>query len=106
VTVIRCLCPYCGELELSAKDMHLVTYDRVDRDYYEFICPECEQLVRKSADTYVVGALRSGSVPETRIRLPIEALDEKRAEQVPLTYDDLLDFVLGLGETDELASAQ
>lgn len=103
-TIIKTLCPYCGELQLGPKDLHLQTYDQGDRDYYEFICPECEQLIVKPADKYIVRALRMGRVPETHTLLPDEILDPKR-EQGPLGYNDLLDFVLELGVTDDLSSS-
>lgn len=106
MTVIKARCPTCGNLEMSPPDFHLQTYDRGGRDYYEFICPKCDELVVKQADARIIATLRTGRVPETRIFLPIEALDPKREEGVSLTYDDLLDFCLELGETDDPSSAQ
>lgn len=104
MTVIRTSCPSCGDLELSPPDLHLQTYDRAHWNFYEFICPLCGELIQKPADAHIVTALRLGMVPETRTVLPEEALDPQRRVSAPLTYDDLLDFALQLGATDELAA--
>lgn len=104
MTIIRATCPYCGDLELSPPDLHLQTYDKPGWDYYEFICPNCCQLIKKPADCHVVTALRIGQVSETRTVLPEEMLDPKRDARAPLDYNDLLDFVLELGAAKDLTT--
>lgn len=103
MTVIRTICLGCTTtLEMGPADVHLVTHDRGERDFYEFICPVCDELNRKPADIHVIRVLRYGKVPETCIRVPEEAFDPKRDSTLPLTSDDMLDFVLGLKEMDVL----
>ena len=50
----------------------------------------------------VVSLLVSGGVPAQVWELPTEALEDK--DGPVLSYDDLLDFALQLGETDLLAA--
>ena len=70
--------------------------------YYAFDCDSCGCEVRKPADDHVVSLLVSGGVPATVWDLPAESLEPKSGPV--LSYDDLLDFALQLGETDLLAS--
>lgn len=103
MTVIRTSCTDCfADLEMGPTDVHLVVHDRGDNDFYEFICPCCSGLIRKPADVYVVKVLRFGQVPETRMKVPDEMFDSKREQPNPITYDDLLDLVVGLRELDSL----
>jgi hypothetical protein len=69
--------------------------------YYAFDCPSCRVEVRKPADDHVVSLLLSGGVPATPWDLPAEARETHAGPR--LSYDDLLDFALQLGETDLLA---
>jgi len=73
------------------------------RSYYAFSCSTCLEEVRKPADDHVVSLLVSGGVQATVWDLPGEALETK--DGPPLSYDDLLDFALRLGETDLLSAA-
>lgn len=99
MTVIRTVCLTCTTtLEMGPADVHLVTHDKGDRDFYEFTCPVCDELNRKPADVHVIRVLRFGKVPETRMKVPDEAFDPKRDWVLRLTPDDVLDFVLGLKE--------
>lgn len=96
-TTIRAACPACGDIDLTPPDVHLHTYAPSDgRDFYEFICPACGDLVQKDAGPHIIALLRSGSVPETRTFLPIEALDPMRRLGEPFSEDDVLDFVLDM----------
>jgi hypothetical protein len=70
--------------------------------YYAFDCHTCGSEVRKPADDHVVSLLVSGGVPAMVWDLPAEVLEIKTGPV--LSYDDLLDFALQLGETDLLAS--
>ena len=67
-----------------------------------FECQSCGVEVRKPADDHVVSLLVSGGVPAQVWELPGEALEDKGGPV--LSYDDLLDFALQLGETDLLAA--
>lgn len=103
MTVIRTMCTNCSaDLEMAPADLHLVTYDRGDADFYEFVCPDCGDLVQKPADVHVIRVLRFGKVPETRRQVPAELLDPQRREGGPFTPDDLLDFALALQSMDSV----
>ena len=101
MTLIKASCPTCGEVELTPADVALMVCSHAPLSYYAFQCSGCAQEVRKPADDHVVSLLVSGGVPATVWEVPAEALE---AHDGPaLSYDDLLDFALGLGDTDFLA---
>ena len=101
VTTIKASCPTCGEVELTPADVSLMVCSHAPLSYYAFDCGTCQTEVRKPADDHVVSLLVSGGVPATVWELPAEALEVKVGPQ--LTYDDLLDFALHLGDSDFLA---
>ena len=102
MTTIKASCPTCGEVELTPADVSLMVCSHAPMSYYSFDCPTCSCEVRKSADDHVVSLLVSGGVPATVWELPAEVLEIKFGPV--LTYDDLLDFALELGSSDELAA--
>jgi len=102
MTLIKASCPTCGEVELTPADVALMVCSHAPLSYYAFQCSGCSTEVRKPADDHVVSLLVSGGVPATVWEIPAEALE---AHQGPvLSYDDLLDFCLNLGETEFLAA--
>ena len=103
MTTIKASCPTCGEVELTPADVSLMVCSHAPMSYYAFTCPTCTEEVRKPADDHVVSLLVSGGVPAQVWELPAEALEPKTG--AVLTYDDLLDFALELGQTDLLAAA-
>lgn len=102
MTTIKATCPSCGEVELTPADLSLMVCSHAPLSYYAFRCPGCLDEVRKPADDHVVSLLVSGGVPPQVWDLPAEALETKDGPR--LSYDDLLDFGLQLGETDLLAA--
>src|SRR5687768_14070742 len=102
MTTIKASCPSCGEVELTPADVSLMVCSHAPLSYYAFDCHGCGVEVRKPADDHVVSLLVSGGVPATVWELPAEYLETKSGPA--LSYDDLLDFALQLGETDLLAS--
>ena len=102
MTTIKASCPTCGEVELTPADVALMVCSHAPLSYYCFDCVTCGSEVRKPADDHVVSLLVSGGVPATVWDLPAEALEPKSGPR--LSYDDLLDFALQLGESDLLAS--
>jgi len=102
MTTIKASCPTCGEVELTPADVALMVCSHAPLSYYCFDCATCGSEVRKLADDHVVSLLVSGGVPATVWDLPAEALEPKSGPR--LSYDDLLDFALQLGESDLLAS--
>jgi hypothetical protein len=101
MTLIKASCPSCGEVELTPADVALMVCSHAPLSYYAFHCSGCDTEVRKPADDHVVSLLVSGGVPATVWEIPAEALEPRRGPA--LSYDDLLDFALGLGDTDLLA---
>lgn len=101
MTLIKASCPACGEVELTPSDVSLMVCSHAPLSYYAFTCGGCAQEVRKPADDHVVSLLVSGGVPATVWEVPAEALESH--EGPALSYDDLLDFALSLGDTDLLA---
>lgn len=101
MTLIKASCPSCGEVELTPSDVSLMVCSHAPLSYYAFVCAGCSSEVRKPADDHVVSLLVSGGVPATVWEIPAEALEPRTGPA--LSYDDLLDFALGLGETDLLA---
>ena len=101
MTTIKASCPTCGEVELTPADVALMVCSHAPLSYYAFDCAGCGDQVRKPADDHVVSLLVSGGVPATVWDLPAEALEDKEGPR--LSYDDLLDFALKLGQTDLLA---
>ena len=102
MTTIKASCPRCGEVELTPADVTLMVCSHAPLSYYAFQCPGCDEEVRKPADDHVISLLVSGGVPAQVWELPGEALEPKNGPV--LTYDDLLDFALNLGESDLLAA--
>ncbi|MCA1823528.1 MAG: hypothetical protein ABR520_02585 [Mycobacteriales bacterium] len=102
MTTIKASCPECGEVELTSDDVTLMVCNHAPRSYYRFDCPACEGEVRKPADDHVVSLLMSGGVQAVVWELPAEVLESH--DGPALTYDDLLDFALQLGESDLLTA--
>ena len=101
MTTIKASCPTCGEVELTPADVALMVCSHAPLSYYSFDCLTCGERVKKPADDHVVSLLVSGGVPATVWELPAEVLEQHDGPQ--LSYDDLLDFALQLGQTDRLA---
>lgn len=101
MTLIKASCPACGEVELTPADVALMVCSHAPLSYYAFTCQGCATEVRKPADDHVVSLLVSGGVPATVWEVPAEALEVH--EGPALSYDDLLDFALGLDGNDLLA---
>jgi hypothetical protein len=102
VTTIKTSCPVCGDVELKPAQMRLVVCSRSDWSYYAFACTECRDEIRKPADEEIVALLVSGGVVAEHWVIPAEALEEH--EGASITYDDVLDFALGLDRVDLLAA--
>ncbi len=101
MTTIKASCPTCGGVALTPADVALMVCSQATLSYYRFTCPDCAQSIRKPADDHVVALLISGGVRPETWDVPAEASEVKLGPT--LTYDDLLDFALHLGDTDLLA---
>jgi hypothetical protein len=102
VTTIKTSCPVCGDVELKPAQMRLIVCSRSDWSYYAFACTDCHDEIRKPADGEIVALLVSGGVVAENWVIPAEALEEH--DGASITYDDVLDFALGLDRVDLLAA--
>jgi hypothetical protein len=102
MTTIKTSCPVCGDVELTPDQMRLVVCSRTDWSYYSFLCTTCQDEIRKPADDEVVTLLVSGGVLAEHWVIPAEALEEHHGAAI--TYDDVLDFALGLDRVHLLAA--
>jgi hypothetical protein len=102
MTTIKTSCPVCGDVELTPPQLRLVVCSRSELSYYSFACGQCGDEIRKPADDEVVALLVSGGVVAERWVIPAEALEQH--DGMPITYDDVLDFALGLDRVDLIAA--
>lgn len=102
MTTIKTSCPVCGDVELKPAHLRLVVCSRSEWSYYAFTCTTCRDEIRKPADEEVVSLLVSGGVVAERWVIPAEALEEHTGPAI--TYDDVLDFALGLDRVNLLAA--
>lgn len=93
----------CGEVELTSRDISLMVCNHAALSYYRFDCPTCRDEVQKPADDHIISLLMSGGVRAHVWEIPAEALETHSG--LPLSYDDLLDFVLQLSARDTLSAA-
>lgn len=90
MTTIKATCPGCGEVSLTADDIHLRIGAAPSDNSYAFSCPECSSFVEKPASDRVVRLLLSGGVMPQVHDVPAEALEPHSGP--PITYDDIIDF--------------
>ena len=83
--------------------MRLVVCNRTEWSYYAFQCVSCADEVRKPADHEIVSLLQSGGVQVTPWHIPAEALEEHTGPAI--SYDEILDFALWLGNHDVLPAS-
>ena len=103
MTTIKTSCPVCGDVELDpGADAPRRLLPQSDWSFYSFNCATCRDEIRKPADNEVVSLLVSGGVVAERWVIPAEALEEHDGPAI--TYDDVLDFALGLDRVDLLAA--
>ncbi len=103
MTTIKASCPCCGDVELTPAQVRLVVCTVADWSYYAFTCHTCTDEIRKPAGKDVISLLRTGGVPIEHWAVPAEALEDH--EGAAVSYDDVLDFALQLGQTDDLMAA-
>lgn len=99
---INTVCPACGVVELDGDDITLVVSPGQGTAWYLFECFGCAQQVIKSANSAVVSALTRLEIAV--LTVPAEALEVVRGRSgAPLTTDDLLDLLLELRTTLDVA---
>ncbi|GAA1694759.1 hypothetical protein GCM10009765_50020 [Fodinicola feengrottensis] len=100
---IKATCPYCGDVDLTTQDVVLHECSTGGLSYYTFDCTGCARSIRKPADTHVSTLLRTGGVRVEHWSIPDEAAEAHHGPV--LSVDDLLDFVIELSKTEDLAAA-
>src|SRR5688500_11685771 len=98
MTNIRATCPTCGEIDLTADDIHLKISSNEEASIYKFECPSCVETVCKPADSRIIQLLISGGVRATLMEGPSDPSDPV------FTYDDLLDFHMELESEEAIAA--
>lgn len=99
---MRARCQDCGQIQILPEDVNLqVCTNLYALSFYEFPCPGCGRKIRRPVDRQSVISLTEMGVTSHGWQVPLEALESHRGES--LSYDDLLEFVLELGQTDFLA---
>lgn len=88
-------CPDCGAVAYPPERAWLVEMSVADRSHYCFICPGCDEVVRRPASERLRDLLRRW-VPSEYWVVPQEALETR--PDSPLTMDDVLDTLLALRE--------
>jgi hypothetical protein len=104
MATIKASCPYCGDIDLSSREMVTRICSYRPWSFYEFTCPTCSQPIRKPADDHLISVLTSGGVRSTFWHVPAEVVERQTAPATGLTADDLLDFHLQLSGRDDLAA--
>jgi hypothetical protein len=103
---ITTTCPDCGTVALEPDDLLLVLDRFAKASWYVFDCVHCARQVVKEAPEPVIAALTFAEVPATAV--PAEVYerwpDAESPARLRLGADDLLDAVLVLRGTDDLAS--
>jgi hypothetical protein len=90
MTVIKASCPICGDVELTPRQVRLVTSNVPERAFYSFLCDGCGEQIRKPAGDEVIRLLTVGGVVAEHLQVPAEALEEHAGPV--LTWDDVIDF--------------
>jgi hypothetical protein len=98
---IRCTCPRCGSVDLTADDVVLRIRAGSVSNTYCFSCSSCKSFVEKRADAAVLRLLLSGGVAPTFVSGPAETLEVHEGPRI--TQDDLLNFHEMLKTADCLA---
>ncbi|MBV9659533.1 MAG: hypothetical protein JO337_00080 [Acidimicrobiales bacterium] len=103
--IVRATCPTCGDVELSVTEVQVQICVTTAASTYSLLCPSCRVIVNKQANESVVESLAAAGARMMVWTLPAELDEPKLGPKI--TYDDLLEFHLGLeGETwqEELAA--
>lgn len=101
MALLKAGCDKCGPVQVFPDEISLLVCALPALSHYWFVCPQCQQTQVKPASDQAIALLLSGGVRPVIWQSPDE-IAELRVGPA-LTYDDLLDFALQLGETDELS---
>src|SRR5690349_7555120 len=102
MTTVKASFPVGGTVELTP-EVELLAFYADTGSFYAFDCTGCAYRVSKPADWRGVGLLLSAGVHVERRGLVSDHREDRYAGS-PLTLDDLIDFVLAMGESDVLAA--
>jgi hypothetical protein len=98
---ITTVCPTCGVVTVDRDDVTLVVNRLRGTAWYLFDCLGCTEQVVKPANDAIVTALTRIQV--SALTVPAEALETVRDTATPLTVDHLLDLLLELRVTQNIA---
>lgn len=92
--IIRTTCKNCGEVLLRSYDIQLHLRDKEDDSYFQFECPKCGKVGKGDADNKFIQILIANGVKPYSSDIPAEYTEPKSGS--PITWDDILDFHIGL----------
>jgi hypothetical protein len=99
---IKAKCPTCGTREYAPSALHVTAWvggaQCVVRATYEFFCIGCYDEVVLEANAEIVELLSSAGVTVTTNLVPKEVLEHPGADVAPLDPQDLLNFIIDLGD--------
>lgn len=88
MTTIEATCPTCGTVERRPEDFELAVCSDAAASWYAFVCPRCEQRIRKPASEKAIELLISEGVSPTYFTVPAEVFEQH--DGPPFTPDDLI----------------
>jgi hypothetical protein len=105
---ITTTCPRCGTVMLEPDDLLLVVDRFAPVSWYVFDCVGCAQRVVKDAPHPVIAALTFAEVPTSAVPAEVyerwSDVETRTGAGSRLGADDLLDAVLALRGTDDVAA--
>ncbi|MBL8121812.1 hypothetical protein JNM87_03615 [Candidatus Saccharibacteria bacterium] len=102
---IKASCPECGDVELLPRQVRLVIWNTLEKNYYSFVCPRCFEEVCKPANEVVAEQLTSGGVIAEHYHIPEEVKESASITMPPITPEEVSNFVIDLGQVEDVVSA-
>lgn len=100
---MRARCTWCGEVRFPIEDLVCGVPSRSAEALCEFDCPGCGATIyHRTSAQRAESLMRDGARPAPRT-FPLELLEPHAG--APITWDDVLDFSLALGEIDALEAS-
>ena len=91
---VRVVCPGCGPVVLPAEELCCELEAAGAKGICELTCPLCSAMVLVPAGPVAVETMREGGAGHMSGSIPFELLEPHVGP--PLSWDDLLDFMLAL----------
>lgn len=93
---VKSRCCKCGEVTLSLEDIMLIEHGDGEGTFYTFRCNTCGEFQAYAADTRFIDFMSMNGTEPIILNPPIEYKEAE--DNLPLSWDDLLDLHLQLQE--------